>query len=72
MKEIVTRTFEVMKARIKVIKLTKDLVEIVEEYNHDDVYGWERGKRIAVSREEIEAAAELLGITGKAGEGEIS
>ena len=68
-KEIITRTFEVMKARIKVIKLNKDLVEIGEEYYHDDMFSWERGKRTTVCREEIEAAAELLGITtGKAGE----
>ncbi len=62
-KDIVTRTFNNGKFRMKVVRLGKDLVSVQEESHHDDVYGWERGKHFVIHRDEIVAAASLLGIT---------
>ncbi len=61
-KEIITRTFNEGKFRMKVVKLAKDLVSIQEEMNYGDAYGWVRGRCKKIHRDEIEAAAKLLGI----------
>ena len=61
--EIVTRTFNDGKFRMKVVKLGTNLVSIQEEYDRNDWYGWERGKHYFVHRDEIAAAAILLNIT---------
>lgn len=64
MNEIVTRTFNEGKFRIRVVKLSGDLIAIEGEVNHGDAMGWERGQAaVKINRDEIVAAAELLGIT---------
>ena len=51
------------KFRVRVVKENSSLVAIHYEVHHDDCYGWEDShKPMRVRKEEIEAAAELLGI----------
>lgn len=62
MKEIISRTFNDGKFRIRVVKLGKDLVCVQDEKFYGDTCTWGRGKCTKIHRDEIEAAATLLGI----------
>jgi len=49
--------------RVRVIKDSKDIVQIHYEANYNDCYGWQDShKPMRIRREEIEAAAKLLGL----------
>ena len=61
-KEIISRQIT-DKFRMRVVKENKDLVAIHGEANRGDCFGWEDCQKVVrLRREEIKAAAELLGL----------